>query len=471
MPLMSVTAAAGTAQSASSATTMYVTRNAYTFTKKNGKMVKGDILKTGASVKGTEGKYYLLSTGKYILKDCVGSIKLYKPSAKAKNAGTGITVSKSEGKVFNIYCWNDEFKIYFENYYTPPKGIEVNWIIEPTYDGLYQQKFDEALANQKNAAADDKIDLFLAEPDYLCKYVDSKYTMDVSKIGVKPYTTEYEYAYTAATDKNGKLKGVGYTLCPGALIYRRSIAEEVLGTSDPDKVQAKLNTWDKFNSAAEKAKEKGYYMTVSFAETYRAFTCVTAKPLVSSKNKITVTKEMNSWLDQTEKFLANDYTLMNSLWSAEKSDEMYDKGRTMCFFGPSWYYNFCMGGTWLLAAEGSDNPEMLADVMNAFTANTKICTRLAKEDGLFVNNTSVNDKIAKDKSYGNEFLGGQNDYAVLTKVAKSIKYKNKTVYDYYINELFPYCMLDYIDGRCSKDATLNNFCYIVTDAYPKLKKP
>ena len=206
MPLMSVTAAAGTAQSASSATTMYVTRNAYTFTKKNGKMVKGDILKTGASVKGTEGKYYLLSTGKYILKDCVGSIKLYKPSAKAKNAGTGITVSKSEGKVFNIYCWNDEFKIYFENYYTPPKGIEVNWIIEPTYDGLYQQKLDEALANQKNAAADDKIDLFLAEPDYLCKYVDSKYTMNVSKIGVKPYTTEYEYAYTAATDKNGSLR-------------------------------------------------------------------------------------------------------------------------------------------------------------------------------------------------------------------------------------------------------------------------
>ena len=60
---------------------------------------------------------------------------------------------------------------------------------------------------------------------------------------------------------------------------------------------------------------------------------------------------------------------------------------------------------------------------------------------------------------------------MLTKVAKSIKYKNKTVYDYYINEQFTYCMLDYIDGRCSKDAALNNFCYIVTDAYPKLKKP
>ena len=60
---------------------------------------------------------------------------------------------------------------------------------------------------------------------------------------------------------------------------------------------------------------------------------------------------------------------------------------------------------------------------------------------------------------------------MLTKAAKSIKYKNKTVYDYYISEQFPYCMLDYIDGWYSKDAALNNFYYIVTNEYPKLKKP
>ena len=53
----------------------------------------------------------------------------------AKTAGTGITVSESEGKVFNIYAWNEEFKGFFEKYYTVPEGITVNWVINPSDDG------------------------------------------------------------------------------------------------------------------------------------------------------------------------------------------------------------------------------------------------------------------------------------------------------------------------------------------------
>ena len=31
-----------------------------------------------------------------------------------------------EGKVFNIYAWNEEFKGFFEKYYEVPEGITVN---------------------------------------------------------------------------------------------------------------------------------------------------------------------------------------------------------------------------------------------------------------------------------------------------------------------------------------------------------
>ena len=31
-----------------------------------------------------------------------------------------------EGKVFNIYAWNEEFKGFFEKYYTVPEGVTVN---------------------------------------------------------------------------------------------------------------------------------------------------------------------------------------------------------------------------------------------------------------------------------------------------------------------------------------------------------
>ena len=72
-----------------------------------------------------------------------------------------------EGKVFNIYAWNEEFKGFFEKYYTVPEGVTVNWIITPSNDGAYQDKLDEALLNQANAAADDKVDMLLAEADYI----------------------------------------------------------------------------------------------------------------------------------------------------------------------------------------------------------------------------------------------------------------------------------------------------------------
>lgn len=37
--------------------------------------------------------------------------------------------ASEEGKVFNIYAWNEEFKGFFEKYYTVPEGVTVNWII------------------------------------------------------------------------------------------------------------------------------------------------------------------------------------------------------------------------------------------------------------------------------------------------------------------------------------------------------
>ncbi|MGN0699964.1 MAG: carbohydrate ABC transporter substrate-binding protein, partial [Oscillospiraceae bacterium] len=92
-------------------------------------------------------------------------------SDEVKTAGTGIKLSDTEGKVFNIYCWNEEFKGFFEKYYVVPEGVTVNWVINPSDGGVYQQKLDEALLAQSGAAADAKIDMFLAEADYIQKYV------------------------------------------------------------------------------------------------------------------------------------------------------------------------------------------------------------------------------------------------------------------------------------------------------------
>ena len=83
----------------------------------------------------------------------------------SSDSGQGGSGSTEEGKVINIYTWNDEFRTRVEAVYpeveetsadgtvtTLKDGTEIHWIVNPNQDGVYQQKLDEALMNQADAA-------------------------------------------------------------------------------------------------------------------------------------------------------------------------------------------------------------------------------------------------------------------------------------------------------------------------------
>lgn len=444
-------------------------------------------------------------------------------SSKTEDSKTddSSTTPKAQGKVLNIYAWNEEFKGFFEKYYagtTPlneddvkkkgadpiyfdkapglPEGVTVNWVIKPSDNGVYQDTLDKALKGQSGAKDDDKVDMFLAEADYILKYTNSDYTMDVSTIGVNTLDTQYKYTVDAASDASGKVKGVSFQCCPAAVIYRRSIAKDVLGTDDPEKVQEAISDWTKFDGVAKTAKEKGYYMTGSYVETLRTFSNNATSPWVVD-GKLNISDEYQKWTDQAENYLKNGYTLTAGIWEDEKTAQMFKNGKTMCFFGPAWYYNFSMGnaqdpnkgcpgdwaicegpqayfwgGTWMLAATGTDNDELVASIMKAFTENEDICTALIKNENQFTNNSKVNETFANDPDYGNAFLGGQNDTAMYVKMAANIKFENKTIYDQLLSEKYPSFMLEYFTGKvATKDEALQNFYKYVNETYPAIVTP
>ena len=401
-----------------------------------------------------------------------------------------------EGKVFNIYAWNEEFKGFFEKYYEVPEGVTVNWIINPSNDGVYQDKLDEALLNQENAAADDKVDLFLAEADYILKYTDSPYTQDVTAIGVADFSNTYEYTVQAASDSSGVVKGVSFQCCPSALIYRRSIALDVLGTDDPDEVQAQLDSWEKFAAVAEQAAAKGYMMTASESATYRVFSNNVTSPWVDAAGSLQIDAAIQEWMAQAYDFSQKGYTQTCDIWSDECTAQMYADGKAMCYFGPAWYFNFSMGnaqdaekgcygdwaicegpqahfwgGTWLLAATGSDNPTMIADIMNTFINDEEVCYALVENEAQFSNNQAVNAKYAEDPEFGNDFLGGQNDTAVFVELAKNIKFENQTIYDQLLNEGLQGFWREYCDGTVTEEQAMSNFYSYINEKYPEITTP
>lgn len=422
----------------------------------------------------------------------------------AKDDAAPAAATETGGTTFNIYAWNEEFKGFFEDLMPgydkdaqTLDGVKVVWTINPSDDGVYQDKLDQALQNQASASADDKVDMFLAEADYILKYTDSDYTMDISQIGLKQVDTEYQYTVDAASDSNGKIKGVSFQCCPSALIYRRSIAKDVLGTDDPDEVQAALDSWDKYEAVAATAKDKGYYIQASFAENYRVFSNNATSAWVSG-GQLTIPSVVEQWTEQAKRFYDNGYILdtLPGIWDDGKTAQMFNDGKTMCFFGPAWYFNFCMGnaqdpdkgcfgdwaickgpqghfwgGTWILAATGTDNGDLVAKVMKAFTEDEDVCSKLVSEKAQFSNNKTVNEKFANDPSFGNDFLGGQNDTAVFCGMADSIVWQNATIYDQLCNEGYQNYIKQYISGEVEKDTALQNFYGYINEKYPAVQTP
>ena len=107
-----------------------------------------------------------------MLAGCGGSTSTASGNAPAAAA----PAEGAEGKVINIYSWNDEFRQRVEAVYDQvdhtsddatvtylKDGCEIHWIVNPNQDGVYQQKLDEALLIQGSAAADSKVGLFLSE--------------------------------------------------------------------------------------------------------------------------------------------------------------------------------------------------------------------------------------------------------------------------------------------------------------------
>ena len=418
------------------------------------------------------------------------------------------TVS-SEGKVLKIYAWNEEFQSRFNDYYVAagklPEGVTVEWVITPNADNAYQNKLDADLLAQ--SSSDEPIDIFLIEADYALKYVDSEYTLDVlGDIGLTQADTADQYQYTKdiATDRDGKLKGVTWQATPGLFAYRRSIALDVLGTDVPSEVQAYLSDWEKFNDVAEMASAKGYKMLSGYDDAYRTFSNNVTGPWVVD-NKIMIDDNLLRWVDQTKLFTDNNYNNKTSLWSDGWAADQGPEGKVFGFFYSTWGINFTLlgnalatpeaeggvleagngiygdwavtegpesyywGGTWICAAKGTDNADLVKDVMYTLTCDAATMKQITEDTQDYTNNQAAMEELA-NSDFASDFLGGQNHIALFAAAAPKIDMSNISGYDQGMNEEFQEAFKDYFDGVVSKSEALDNFYTSVMEKYPNLSK-
>ena len=395
--------------------------------------------------------------------------------------------ASEQGKVLNIWGWNNEFQGLFESYFEDkglvPEGVEVKFTIVPNDDNAYQNALDEALLNQENAADDEKIDIFLIEADYALKYSDSPYTLDIIKdVGLTEddIAGQYKYTQEIVTDPSGAIKGSSWQATPGLFAYRRSIAKDVLGTDDPAEVQEALSTWDKFFEVAETANSKGYKMLSGYDDSYRTFSNNMANPWVDEDNNIVLDDNIVKWIEQTKEFTDKGYNNKSSLWDDQWAADQGPDGKVFGFFYSTWGINFTLlgnaletplpdgvsatgdpeayakategngifgdyaviegpqnyywGGSWLCAATGSDNLELVQEIMRVMTTDKETLTTITKDTQDFTNTIEGMEELAGDDEFASAFLGGQNHIKLFAESAKGIDMSNISPYDQGLNK-------------------------------------
>ncbi|MDR1438471.1 MAG: carbohydrate ABC transporter substrate-binding protein, partial [Clostridiales bacterium] len=353
-------------------------------------------------------------------------------AASAYSPPAGSAAAPAGDEVLRIYCWNTEFQDRFNAYclYDLPASLQVEWVITPNDGNAYQNRLDADLAGNEGAAS--PIDIFLVEADYALKYVDSPHTLDVvGGVGLTEADLAEQYVYTKeiATDSGGLLKAVSWQATPGLFAYRRSIAEDVFGTDDPDQVQALLSDWEKFDSAAERMAEKGYRMLSGYDDAYRVFSNNVSSPWVGPGNAVTIDGSLMRWVEQTKRYTELGYHNGTHLWNPEWSADQGPGGKVFGFFYSTWGINFTLldnsladpskpqaagngafgdyavcegpqpyywGGTWICAAAGGDNVDAVRDIMRALACDGDTMKQITLDTEDYTNNMAAMGQLAAD---------------------------------------------------------------------------
>ena len=426
----------------------------------------------------------------------------------AADAGSG------EGKVVNIEVWNDEFPNRMKDHYPgyvandeadATKGgkigdVAINFIVTDNQDNAYQQRLDEDLSAQADAADDDKIDMFLVEADNALKYVDAEadVAMPLADLGITDadLSKQYDYTKEIVTDANGVIRGSSWQACSAGLIFNREIAKQVLGSDDLDTVQEAVKDWDAFKETAQKMKDAGYKITATANDTFRVYSNNVSAPWVQD-GKVVVDPSIEKWAQDSKELVDNGMTTTNALWLSDWSKGFQAPGDVFCYFGPAWLINFSMGadpskeddgsiahaggwglvngpqgfywgGTWICAAQGTDNPDIVKDIILNMTTNDDIMKDIAVKDSDCVNNKDVLNALATDETFGNAILGGQNPYQMLSEGAEKIDLSNLSEYDQACVEEYQNAMKNFFDGNATYDEALAQFMTAVGEKHPEL---
>jgi len=409
-----------------------------------------------------------------------------------------ITGNPDAKDAFYVYCWNADVMNNVIKYFNEKYPEDADRIVYVNTGGsdYYQTKIDALLEDPTNPQYPDMIAM---EMDYIQKYTDSDYTLPVSDLGITKDDMKNMYQYTIdAATVNGEVKGLSWQAAPGAMMYRRSLAEKYLGTSEPDKVQEFFKDWDTMLATGKKilADSKGETKLFSGVDDVKRVYQAERKNAWYDENSVlSVEDTMLNYMDYAKALKDEGLTNGTDQWSDEWAANV-QSDNTFAYMGCTWFLQWTLkancggekpgegtygdwamcagpqayywGGTWLGATTGCSDKEFAGKIMKAATCDTELMKNICKGSLDYVNNKEAVAALSQEGAGKFDFLGGQDFLAYFSPLAEKIQLPAMCGEDFYITKAFDDQVSAYVNGEKDKETAVKDFKAYVVDLYPYL---
>lgn len=373
------------------------------------------------------------------------------PNKNTNNLGK-VTL-KTGGDTFTVASWNPEDVPELLNQWENNTGYSyynVDFINFDCGGGDASERYDQLFISG------DDLDVYFCEADWALKYInDDRRTAPLEALGFSDADFANAYDYTteigrATNGKNaGKIVGASWQAAPGAFAYRTDLAEQYLGVTTPEEMQAKMRNWDEFVSTAMEVSfnsEEKVALADSVGGLWQAFSGSRAQPWIinnevvfddSCKKFANYAKTLwdfggvthnvqwaDSWLDAGKKgscmgYFVSTWGFDEQVFFGQVSSESY--GKWAVCEGPSPYF---WGGMWIVVNPATDNAEEAQSFIYNAAVDSDAMKEFAHSKPEYVNNVMVMKEIINNMEILNEWatddLGGQNYFEVLDKNAEAI---------------------------------------------------
>ncbi len=383
-------------------------------------------------------------------------------ATEADASATGAIAAPStdgwdDSKKIYAYSWDEDFSkkmnVVLDKFPEYKDYVEFVTLGVGGTSDEYKTAIDTALTSG------DKYPSLIPADNDVAKYwsEDDTKTANLTDLGFTDdvMANSYDFAKQYGT-YNGELKAVTWQATAGSVFYRRDIAKEVLGSDDPETVQAALADWDKFFETADKLKNAGYKIVSGPSDVKYAIWDTQSQPWVTddgSSEKLTLDGAVTEYLETGKKIYDGGYSNNTALWDSSWAADMANDSKVFCYFGCPWFIgsmqgngavdgnwgavtgptSYHWGGTYVMVGKDTPNPELCAFLLYELTCDPDVGVDITNKTGDCVNNKAANERLINGElSSGNaaqKFLGGQNPIEVWAASAEGINLSNVTYQD------------------------------------------